>query len=407
VRYITALLLICAGVGTAVVMYLSKPRARKSRPPRTAALVKAVELRKTSVPVTIEAYGSVVPARQLTVQAQVEGRIISQNPALVTGGLIPAARKLLQVDPEDYSNQVKELAAALTEAKFEVELERGKSVVAKREWKLLEKEIDISESGRRLVLRHPHKERAEARVLAAESRLAQAELDKKRTTLTCPFNAMVLDESVELGQLVSRQAKLATLVGTDQFWVQVSIPLTKLSRITFARNGKGGSEARVILEHAGHEAVVRTGRVLRLLGDLNTSGRMARLLVAVDNPLDLPDGPDGATGPVGENCILLGCYARVEIQAGVQDDVYVVPRLAVREGDRLWLVGESNKLQFRKAEVIWRRKTDMLVRCRVQPGEKLVTSRLSAALPGDSVRVHEPAEQPATSRPATQRAEGR
>ena len=406
-RYIAALLLICAGVGTAVVFYLTKPKARKSRPPRTAALVNAVELRKTSVPLTIEAYGSVVPARQLTVQAQVEGRIISQNPALVSGGLIPAGSKLLQVDPEDYLNQIKELKAAVTEAKFEVEVEQGKGIVAKREWKLLEKEIAVSDSGRRLVLRQPHKERAEARVQVAESRLAQAKLDEKRTTLTCAFNAMVLDESVELGQLVSRQAKLATLVGSDQFWVQVSIPLTKLSRITFARNGKGGSPARIILEHAGKEAVVRTGRVLRLLGDLDTSGRMARLLVAVDNPLDLPTGPDGPTGPIGANCILLGCYAKVEIQAGKQDDVYVVPRSALREGDRLWLVGPDNKLVFRQAEVIWRRKTDMLVRCRVEPEERLVTSRLTAALPGDAVRVHDPAGSAAESRPDTQPTEGR
>ena len=407
-RYILSVLLICGGVGTAVVMYLTKPKAKKARPAKTAPLVEAVELHKANVPVSIEAYGTVVPARRLTLQAEVEGRIIYQDPALVPGGVIPAKRKLLQVDPENYRLLIKELQATLTEARFEVEMEQGKRIVAKREWRLLEKEIATSPIGRRLALREPHQERAAARVQVAESRLAQANLDEKRTTLICPFNAMVIDESVEVGQLVSRQAKLATLVGTDQFWVQVSVPLGRLPRIRFSQAGKGGSAAKVILDTANGAAIVRTGRVLRLLGDLNTSGRMARVLVAIDNPLDLPTGASSGVAQMGNQCILLGCYTKVEIQAGRQDDVYVVPREALRQGNRLWLVGSDEKIVFRQAEVIWRRSGDVLVRCgEVLPGEKLITSRLGAALEGDKVRVHVPGKATATSRPETRSREGR
>jgi RND family efflux transporter MFP subunit len=370
-------------------------------------LVEVVELRETSVPVTIEAYGTVIPARRLILQTEVEGRIIYQDDALVPGGVIPAKRKLLQVDPEDYKIQIKELEAALTEARFEVETEQGKRIVAKREWKLLEKEITTSPIGRRLALREPHKERAAARVQAAQSRLDQAKLDEKRTTLICPFNAMVIDESVEVGQLVSRQAKLATLVGTDEFWVQVSIPMGKLPRISFARADKDGSTVKVVCDTGAGAAIVRTGRVLRLLGDLNTSGRMARVLVTIDNPLDLQSGDSSGAAPMGARCILLGCYTKVEIQAGVQDGVYIVPRSALRQGDRLWLVSRDNKLVFRQAEVIWRRSGDVLVRCEVVPGEKLVTSRLGTPLSGDKVRVHLPAKPTTASQPATQPGEGR
>jgi RND family efflux transporter MFP subunit len=390
-----------------VVLYLTRPQPKKTPPTRHAPLVEVAEFRKASVPVAVEAYGTVVPARELTLQAQVEGRIIEQDAALVPGGVIPADRKLLQIDPEDYKIQIKELQAALVEARFDVEMEEGKRIVAKREWKLLENEITTSPIGRRLVLREPHQERAAARVEAAKSRLAQAELDEKRTTLTCPFNAMVIDESVEVGQLVSRQAKLATLVGTDQFWVQVLVPIGRLQRIRFSQGGKGGSAVRVVCDTAGGSAIVRTGRVLRLLGDLNTSGRMARVLVAVDNPLDLSAPVPGQTATMGPQCILLGSYTKVEIQAGRLDGVYVVPREAMREGDRLWMVGSEGKLVFRDAEVVWRRRADVLVRCNVSPGEKLVVSRLGAPLPGMMVRVHDPDKSPAASQPQTQPGEGR
>jgi RND family efflux transporter MFP subunit len=407
VRYILSVLLICGSVGTAVVMYLTKPEAQKTPPEKTSPLVQAVTLNKTSVPVIIEAYGTVVPARKLSLQTEVGGRIIYQNSALTVGGLITAKSKLLQIDPEDYKIQIRELEAALTEAKFEVELEQGKRLVAKREWKLLEKEITASPTGQRLVLREPHRERAAARVQAAESRLDQAKLDEKRTMLTCPFNAMVIDESVEVGQLVSKQTNLATLVGTDQFWVQVSVPLSKLPRISFAQAGKGGSEAKVVLDTADGSSIVRTGRVLRLMGDLDTSGRMARVLVGIDNPLDLPTGAPSGSQPMGDQCILLGCYTKVEIQAGTQDEVYIVPRSALREGNRLWFVDSDENLIFRQAEVIWRRSDDMLVRCDIAPGEKLVTNRLSSALPGMKVRLHDPNKPTTTSKPRTQTGEGR
>ncbi len=233
-RYIVSMLLICAAVATAVVLYLTKPKTKKERPARPIPLVKTTVLRRTSEPVTIEAYGTVIPARLLTLQAQVDGRIVYQDPGLVLGGLLPAGRKLLQIDPEDYSLAITQQQAALEEARFEVAMERGRRVIANREWQLLAKEITTSEAGRKLALREPHEKRANARFQAADSHLAQAKLDKKRTTLICPFNALVRDEAVEKTQLVGRQDKLATLIGTDQFWVRVSVPLGKLAKISFA-----------------------------------------------------------------------------------------------------------------------------------------------------------------------------
>jgi len=414
VRYIVSMLLICGAVATAVVLYLTRPKTKKMRPARPIPLVETVAIRPTSEPVIIEAYGTVIPAMRLTLQAEVEGRIVYQNPDLVLSGLIPANRKLLEIDPEDYKLAVTQRQADLAEARFDVEMEQGRRVIAKREWQLLENQITTSEAGRKLALRQPHEKRATARLQAAESHLAQAELDEKRTTLTCPFNALVQDESVEVSQLVSRQAKLATLVGTDQFWVQVSVPLGKLPRISFPQAGKEGSAAKVVLDTGSGSSVVRQGRVLRLMGDLDPSGRMARVLVAVDNPLDLPPPPaagGASTGPMtmGPRCILLGCYVKVEIDAGRQDGVYVVPRAAMREGDRLWLVNGRRELIFRDVEVLWRRRDEVLVRCEIAGDERLVLSRLGAPLAGMKVRLHEsgtvttaPATAPAAPAGATE-----
>ena len=81
-RYVVSMLLVCAAVATAVVLYLTKPRTKKEHPPRPIPLVRTVALRRTSEPVTIEAYGTVIPARQLTLQAQVEGPASGANMSL-------------------------------------------------------------------------------------------------------------------------------------------------------------------------------------------------------------------------------------------------------------------------------------------------------------------------------------
>jgi len=404
VRYIVSMLLICGAVATAVVLYLTTPKTKKESPVRSSPIVATTTLTRTSEPVIIEAYGTVMPARELTVQAQVEGRIIHQNANLVLGGLIPAKSILLQIDPKDYQLAIKQQESLLEETRFDVEMEEGRRVIAEREWKLLEEEIATTEAGRKLALRQPHEKRAEARFQAADSRLQQARLDETRTTLTCPFNALVQAESIEKTQLVSSQTKLATLVGTDQFWVQVSVPLGRLPRIVFPRGDRKGSPVKVILDMGNGMSVVRKGRVLRLLGGLEPGGRMARVLVAVDNPLDLLPPTDAETASkapmaMGPRCLLLGCYVKVEIDAGLQDNVYVVPRSAVREGDRLWLVGDEGRLVFRDVEILWRRRDEVLVRCEIAADEQLVLSRLSAPLPGMKVRTQD--QQTATSAPTT------
>jgi len=117
---------------------------------------------------------------------------------------------------------------------------------------------------------------AEATVAAAKAALERARLDLARTELRAPFNATILAENVDPGAIVSPQTTVATLAGTDEFWVQVSLPVDELRWVRIP-----GSRVKVYDEAAWGEGVWREGRVVRLLSALEPQGRMARLLVAV------------------------------------------------------------------------------------------------------------------------------
>lgn len=384
-----SILVLVLAAGISFWLYGHKPETEKVKPQRPVPVVRTVAVQASREPVLYEASGTVIPARKVTLMSEVEGRIIQQNPELVPGGIIAEDELVIQIDPLDYRLQVSERQAELATAQYELEVEEGRQVIASQEWQLLEKESLGGKVSKSLALRQPHLKNSRARLEAAGSRLAAAELAEKRTTIRAPFSGLVLAESVEKGQFVGKQSTIATLVATDQFWVQVSVPLSLLDRIHFPdTSGNGGSQALIILEKGyGGTPTLREGRVFKLLADLDPKGRMARLLVRVQDPFVLK-GQDAVAGEEGrkKEKILLDSYVKVEIDAGVLDGVYVIPREALREGDRLWLVNDEGLLDIREVKVLWRRVNEVLVDMQLAADERIVVSRLQSAIPGMVLR---------------------
>jgi RND family efflux transporter MFP subunit len=346
-------------------------------------VVNVAEIQPGRHAVMIEAYGTVVPAQQVTLQAQVGGRIVAQHAALVPGGILPKGSEVIRIEPTDYALRVKRAEVAVESAEASFELERGQQVVAAKEWNLLKDDIDSSQEMEDFALRKPQRRRAQAAVEAAKNELAMARLDLERTVVQVPFNALVLAESVELGQLVSPQDQVAELVGTDRFWVRVSVPLEMLDRIRFAEaSGEPGSSAEVFVDgNRGHDRP-KLAKVLRLLGDLSDRGRMARVLVSIQDPLNLSPEADPDAPPV-----LLDSYVRVLIDAGTLDDAVEIPRIALRENGRVWVRDAEGRLRLQDVDVQWRLRDSVLVGDTFEPQDQLIISRLAVVVPGMRLRV--------------------
>jgi RND family efflux transporter MFP subunit len=383
-KYILSLLITLLAVGAAIALYSTSPKTKRARPERPVPVVQTGAVNAGREKVYIEAFGTVIPAKRISLQSEVEGRIINQNSELVPGGLINKDDVVIQIDPAEYELVVSEYRAALEEAVFERDLEQGKQVIAKREWKLMEEDIESSSAGKSLALREPHLRLVRAKVDKAQSRLASAELALKRTTIIAPFNALVLEEFIDKGQLVGKQTNLATLAGTDQYWVRVSVPVSVLQRISFSGGpGKPGSAAQVIFEPVSGEEIVRDGSVLRIMGDLDPEGRMARLIIAINDPLNIHS--DSGARKI-EDRLLLGSYVKVKIDGGFLDNVYSIPRQALREGDVIWVKDRGETLQIRKVKVVWRRRDEVLVKADFMDGDMLILSSLQSPLPGMKVK---------------------
>ena len=384
------ILILCGGVIGARALITSRPAVKKATPQATAASVEVLTIHSEDMQAVISAFGTVQAHQELTVQPQVGGSIITQHANLVKGGLLRKGDVLLRVDPRDYTYAVEAQQGALAKAEFELQLEQGNQVIAQREWKLLESSIKTSKMGQRLALREPHLQQKKAALAAAKSGLSKAKLDHQRTTLTAPCNALVLEESVEVGQLVMSQTPIARLVCTDAFRVEVSIPMHELPwvKIPTAKNAQG-SHVRIVRDLGNGKTALREGVVAGLLGDVSQNGRMARLLVLVTDPLSRKQSQ--------QLPLLLGEYVRVEIDGPLLPDVFVLPRSTLREGSRLWIKNANNQLEIRHVEVMLGRQDSLLIENGLQDGDEVITSPLPVALPGMALQSATTAPQQAST----------
>lgn len=356
------------------------PDARKKDEHKVAPIVEVVPVTVGAQQVDVTAPGTVIPARQVQLAAEVGGRVTWIDPDLEPGGRFGKGERLLKVDARDYQLAVEQQAAQVTQARTALELEKARRRVAEKEWAA----FGETPAEGSVAIRDPQIKAAEGAVAAAESGLQRTRLAVSKTGLAAPFNAMVLTRQVELGQLVGPGAPLAILVGTDHFWVEVAIPVEKLPWIRVpgvAGVAAGEGSPATVEEAVGDDRVVRRGRVVRLAGDVDPVGRMARVIVEIDDPLGLRDAAPGLP-------LLVNAYVDVTIEGKPAADVAEIPRLALHEDDKVWLV-EGDVLRIRDVEVVWRRRDTVLVRG-VGNGAQVVTSPVPGAVDGMAIRVAPP-----------------
>ncbi|MEE4358576.1 MAG: efflux RND transporter periplasmic adaptor subunit [Desulfococcaceae bacterium] len=380
-KTILPLLIISMGIAGAAWLKNSGTKPQKSAPPSLVSLVQVFPLSQSSETIVIEAMGTVLPAQQMLLKSRISGEVIEIHPEFTEGGLLKSGETVLRIDPLDYELKLARMQSQVSNAQYAMKMELGHQDVARREWQLLGKR-KVSAQDKEMALRKPHLEKVKADLKAAQAELKQAELDLERTEIKVPFNAVVRSRQVEIGSQLAAQGQIAELVGTDEYWIQVSVPIERLHRITIPRrSSEKGSAARVIYSSGNYE---RTGSVVKLLSDLENSGRMARLLISVQDPLNLEKNAENSgTAPPP---MLIGEYVRVAIQGREIPDVYRIPRTALRDNNTVW-IEEEGKLRIRPVEIVWRDSDTVFLASGVENGENLIVSDIPAPIENMSLRV--------------------
>jgi RND family efflux transporter MFP subunit len=381
IRILLPVVIVALGACCAYLVFKSGPEAKRRQPVRQATWVQVLTAQRTSPQVNIQAMGTVMPARQVALHSQVSGRVMELAPEFVIGGHFQAEEMMLKTDPREYQLTIVQRQSDVTRARYELKLEIGRQDIAKREMELFQSGKSASKTDRALALRKPHLANARASLKAAKAALAKARLDLERTEIKAPFNALIQEKLIDLGANISPQTLLATLVGTDQYYVEASIPANHLQQIKIPSDSQTIG-ARVTIKPDAKAKSAYPGRVIRLRADLEREGRMARILIAIQDPLGLqiPVPPD-------KSPLLLGAFVNLEIEGPHLKELFAIPVTALRDGKRLWIMDTDNILEIRDTEIVWRERETVYVKNGLHEGENLIVSAIAAPVAGMPLRL--------------------
>lgn len=381
-RAVSALAVVGVGVGVAGFLVANRPSAAHVEAEVPLTLVETQPATRGDHRVVVPAMGIVQPEREVGLQPELGGVVVQVSERLVDGGIVLGGDALLKIDARDYATQLQINQAELAQAKLAVREESVQRRVAEAEWRDAPK--GFSEESREYVMRQPHLDAAEARVDSVQSRIKKAKRDLGKASLRAPFDAVVLREDVDVGQLVGPGVPVARLAGVDRFWVVASVPVSQLQFLDIP--GVNTTERRgSMAEVAGpseREESSREAYVLRLLPAVEERGRMAQVVVAVEDPLGLRLPPEERGTP-----LLVGTYVELQIEGKVLADVIPVPRKALRDDRFVWIVDPDNRLRAREVDIVWRERTRVLVKGGLETGDQIVTTNLPVATEGMKVEL--------------------
>ena len=377
---IISLFVLLVGVLVTVIIFSTEPKAeRGGATKKTAMLVDVIEAKKGTYRPTIRAMGTVEPSKDIILSPRISGEVMQRTDAFTPGGHVRKGKLLLQIDPADYRNALQQRKSELRQAVADLNVEMGRQNVAQKDYQLLDE--NLSQEQEQLILRKPQLNAARSRVEAARAAVNQAELDLQRTTIEAPFDAHILSRNVNVGSQVAPGDNLGRLVGMDTYWVEATVPLSKLRWLTFPGDNTGkGSPVRIRNRSAWTQGEYREGYLYKLVGSLEERTRMARVLVTVPDPLGYEKKNQDAPS------LMIGSFVEANIQAREIPDVIRLERAYVRDGETVWVMSDG-KLGIRDVEIIFRDDQYAYIQKGLSEGEKVVTTNLSTVVSGAPLRL--------------------
>ena len=359
--------------GLAAMAGLVKSGSAEQRVEPTLAVVQVNTLKATQAAhsVLIKGSGVVLPSKQVNIVPQVSGKIVSVADNLKPGSHLQKGDVLARIEQADYLLGVQQEKNRVEQAKLNLKIEEQRQNDAQREWELLGNEGKAPELASRL----PQLELAKSAVKAAEAGLERAQLALARTTIRAPFDSMVKMEQLEEGQVVGGAA-VATLQGTEQFWVRVSIPTSELMFVAIPDiNAEEGSKVDVFFSPNPNQSIHKSGQVLGLESELDSQARTATLLIGIDQPLG------------GDFPLLLGSFVQVEIQGPQKDNIIELPASALQEGSFVLIADEDDKLAKQEVQVGWYSEKSVFITSGLQEGTQVITTNMSLPIYGSPLEI--------------------
>ncbi|WP_341503781.1 efflux RND transporter periplasmic adaptor subunit [Gallaecimonas sp. GXIMD4217] len=365
------LIIVGAIVATVVMMSMRKPPEKKDEAKPLLA-VEVVEAERKPVQFLVDSQGTVRPKTQTTLVAEVAGRILSVSDKFRAGGLVEQGEVLARIDDADYLTALHSAEAELARAKAGYEEEKAKAEVAAQEWKSVSKDkvTDIA-------LRKPQLAREAALVRSAEANLDKARRNLERTVIRAPFDGLVRERRIDLGQYVSPGTQLGLVDDTAVAEVRLPVSDTELAWLGLNSSQPRGVTIELQSEVAG-ETHRWQAKLVQSTGVLDEQSRLSQLVAEVPDPYGRDNG--------ASVLLKFGTFVQASIQAELTRDLVVLPKSAVR-GDQVVVLDENRRVQRRTVQVERTDSDFAYVTSGLEAGEQVALTPMSDVIDGTLVAI--------------------
>lgn len=357
-----------------------EPPAPQHVPPQKLR-TEVVELQRTDYPVILDTQGVVRAHYETPLTAAVSGTIITITPSFEDGAFFSEGDVLAELDPADFQAALAGAESRVARAEAALAQEEARAKQARLNWEDLGYDGEPSP----LVLRIPQLKEANANVDAARAEFDQAFLNLQRTKVRAPFDGRVRVRNVGLGQAVGNSTALGELYATD--YAEVRLPLTP-EQLAFIDLPSRPDDRPLSVTLTSTHSVGPDGnsqqwsaQIVRSEGALDESSRELFAIAQINDPFGLESGKPP---------LRIGQPVRASVEGRTLEDVFVIPRLALRGVDRIYLVDREEPAIIRTSiEPIWSTSEVLIVRDGLEAGQWLSTTRLPYAPDGAPVEIVE------------------
>jgi RND family efflux transporter MFP subunit len=377
-KIIAPVIVLVVSIGVVQALSAAKPAPEKKEESQRLVSLYVDEVTSDEVTIAVQTQGEVRPKTEIDLIPQVSGRIVAISEAFAEGAEFGPGETLIKIDDTDYKLAVVRAEARVAGARVALERELANAKIKKEHW--LDKRTEGEPTP--FALNKPQVAEAESLLLAAEADLEEARLNVARTEISVPFLGHVRTRNVGIGQFVTAGTSLGKVFSTDV--VEIRLPLTdaQLTELNLPMGFMADSFNAPIVQftaNVGNRAHQWTGRIVRTHASVDQQTRMIYAVAEVEDPYGL--GADRGTP------MAVGMFVNAEIAGIHSQPAMVLPRLALRSADKVYVVNANNRLEIRTVEILSTSEETVLVSNGVKVGDKVVTSTIPAAVDGMEVRA--------------------
>jgi membrane fusion protein, multidrug efflux system len=364
------IVVLIVGVGAMYTITVSAAKDENKEAVDTRPTVKVESIQSADYPVLITSFGEVTPLESTLISSQVAGEVTGWNENFVAGGLVLRGEILFSIEKDTYEAALLQAEANLSSAQALLIEEQARANVAKQEAKNLPNN-KVSD----LYLRIPQVLSAEAAVKSAQARLKIAQRDLANCEIKAPYDALVINRNVGVGQYVNQGAQVAVLNNVEK--AEIIFPIAGFDNAFLPTNVAG---TPVTISTQGFDAISREGLIARDLGVIDQATRMSQLVVRIYDPYGIKNGLVA---------LKYGSYVEVQFIGRTLQQVYRLPQELVTNRT-VWIVDQDNKLEPRKVDIIREEGAYFLIGDGLNNNDKIVITLPEYPQKGMEVKMAQP-----------------